>query len=108
MSKNTNIIEYLITGIIIFGLVVVGALFLLRPSSEMGTGLGLSGTESTVLSRASAFVEYRRSLEGVTVDATFFTEPRFQSLRTTSVVIPQQPTGKTNLFDTAITNNESF
>jgi len=108
MSNNTNIIEYIITGVIVLGLLIVGALLLFRPGTEGGIGGGLSGTESEVLSRASAFVEYRRSLEQVQIDTTFFNEPRFQALRTTSVSISQQPTGKSTLFDTAITNNESF
>lgn len=108
MSNNTNIIEYIITGVIILGLLIVGALLLFRPGSESVGIDGLTANESAILSRASAFVEYRRSLEAVQIDSTFFSDPRFQSLRTNSVVIPQQATGKPRLFDTARTNSQPF
>lgn len=95
---KSNPLEYIITGVIFFGLVGLGFLLLFRPE-VVSNNPGAPASESQLLARAGGFIEHRLILSQITLDTNFFNDSRFRQLRNDRSVTVEQPIGKPQLFD---------
>ncbi len=95
---QSNPLELLISGIVILAFIGFGVLFLLRPEAIMYSTNGMI-VDNELLVRANTFVEYRQKLAEINIDVGFFNNQQFRNLRSERLFIPEQPTGKPQLFD---------
>jgi len=93
-----SIIEYVIGGIIIAGLLLIGFLLILNPGSDLNISQSIQN-QSSVLQQANNFIEYRRTLASINIDTTFFSDNRLINFQLLDTSIAEQPIGKQELFE---------
>lgn len=102
---KTNPLEYLIIGVIIVGLLGLGALLLFRPESLINKA-DSTVKENQLLARASVFMEHRIALSEVVINTDIFKDTRFKQLRNDRLFIPEQPVGKADLFNHSVFSDQ--
>jgi hypothetical protein len=82
--------------------VLVIGYFMFTQSSESTWSLVKTEQVSPVLlEKTQIFIQRRSELEARTLDTSIFTDPAFTSLRSYATDIPDQPVGRTDIFDEA-------
>lgn len=104
---NFNTLEYLIGGLLVLGMLVIGILTLLKPDDQLATGPDMAPAHyQSILAKATAFMQYRQTLNSINLDTSIFQNPLFKSLYSPVPDAVEQPQGKESLFDEAVISDE--
>lgn len=82
---------------------VLGAGYFMFTQNSTTTGslFDREKVSPVLLEKTQVFIERRAELEARTLDVSLFQDPAFTSLRSYTTDIPDQPVGRTNIFDEA-------
>ena len=79
----------------------VGYFMFTQNSSMVWPGINNEEVSPVLLEKTQIFIERRSELEARTLDMSLFTNPAFTSLRSYATEVPDQPIGRSNIFDEA-------
>ena len=84
----------------VFIILIVLGYFMMTQRSAGTLSLAIGEDVSPVLlQKTQIFIERRAALQARTLDMSLFTDPSFTSLRSYATEVPEQPVGRTNIFD---------
>ncbi|MES2748851.1 MAG: hypothetical protein V4606_00440 [Patescibacteria group bacterium] len=98
MSESLKNILVGIICVVLFGFAYF---FFTGSDPEDGFSTQSADEQAALVAKTQSFIERSRVLEAISIDAGFFTNSVFTSLRSFSTEVPNQPLGKNNIFDTA-------
>ena len=75
--------------------------FITGPSEGDSLEGDSADNQAALLSKTQSFIERSRVLQAISIDAGFFANPVFISLRSFSTEVPNQPLGKNDIFGPA-------
>lgn len=79
----------------------VGYFMFTQNSTTTGSLFDREKVSPVLLEKTQVFIERRAELEARTLDVSLFQDPAFTSLRSYTTEIPEQPVGRSNIFDEA-------
>jgi hypothetical protein len=95
MSDTLKNIMVLVVGVVLLG---GGYYLLFMPNSFVLEG-GTSPLDTQLLVETQQFIQYRQTLESITLDTAVLDDVRFTSLRSFETPVVEQSLGKESLFD---------
>lgn len=90
-------VKNLFIGIICIVIFAFGYYFL----TQNGSDFNLDGSivvSDDLISRTAIFIERRAILESLNLDTKIYSDPRFNTLRSYTTTVPEQPIGRENIF----------
>ena len=97
----TQTLKNLLVLIAFVVLVALGYYLFTQNDSSVLSLVKSTDVSPDLLAKTSVFIARRAELEGLALDTSLFTNPSFTSLRSYTTEIPDQTTGRTNIFDAA-------
>lgn len=79
----------------------IGYFMFTQNSTTTGSLFDREKISPVLLEKTQVFIERRAELEARTLDVSLFQDPAFTSLRSYTTEIPEQPVGRSNIFDEA-------